>query len=146
MTPLEQIQAWIAETKAFYEKATEGPWYAHGRYLSSRADIRRSAEHVDDLGEADNSLKTIQAIPFFSHEDAKATAISRTSLPAAAKAIEKLMTALEEAEDMVKSWGSYASEYFQKKWHLESDIESFQKTREEVASILCPSSDGKGEA
>lgn len=36
----------------------------------------------------------------------------------------KLRVALGRAADDIESWGAYASEYFQKRWNLQRDIEA----------------------
>jgi len=34
----------------------------------------------------------------------------------------ELLQALKDATDAIEHWGTYASDYFQKKWDLQSDI------------------------
>ena len=34
----------------------------------------------------------------------------------------ELLQALKDATDAIEHWGSYSSDYFQKKWDLQSDI------------------------
>jgi predicted nucleic acid-binding Zn-ribbon protein len=35
---------------------------------------------------------------------------------------DELLQALKDATDAIEHWGTYATEYFQKKWGLQSDI------------------------
>ena len=42
----------------------------------------------------------------------------------------RLRKALEEAADDIESWGSYAAEYYQKKWNLQGCIDAARKALE----------------
>jgi len=40
--------------------------------------------------------------------------------------ISRLRRLLNEAADDIEHWGSYASQYFQDKWHLDDDVKKYR--------------------
>lgn len=51
----------------------------------------------------------------------------------------ELLAALKEAREDIDHWGSYASEYFQEKWHFADTIRGYD---ERIATLSPPAPDG----
>jgi hypothetical protein len=60
--------------------------------------------------------------------------------PTQQKAMEMALEALKQAKDAVSDWGSYASEYFQKKHDLQGDLDAIQAQITAIRAALADQS------
>ena len=65
-----------------------GPLHAHGLYLSTRGDISKSIENLDELGKPKG--QPYQAIPFGASADTRAVASAYNAMPDLIRRIEVL--------------------------------------------------------
>lgn len=124
VTPAERIQrAW--------EKATKGEWQDCGNKIGCQAPPTRGIRGIAEV-EFDNEHD--MAFIIAAHNlwpavwQSHAAAVKeRDELRA------ELLKTLSDAADDVRSWGAYASEYYQEKWHLSRDIKRYEDRMAELA-------------
>jgi hypothetical protein len=63
--------------------------------------------------------------------------------PTQKAAMEMALEALKQAKDAVSDWGSYASDYFQKKHDLQGDLDAIQAQITAIRAALAEQSDDK---
>ena len=137
--PIEKRLAWAARSSnrsGAYRKMLED---ALAELTALRAAVAQ-AEAERDAWKAnhDNQVAIKRAI--MDRPDLGDRAASVMALVAERdEARANLLAALKEAREDIDHWGSYASEYFQEKWHFADTIRGYD---DRIAALSPPAPDG----
>ncbi len=135
---LDRLDAWFASFPAGHTLYQE--CWANRRELTALRAAVAQAEAERDAWKAnhDNQVAIKRAI--MDRPDLGDRAASVMALVAERdEARANLLAALKEAREDIDHWGSYASEYFQEKWHFADTIRGYD---ERIAALSPPAPDG----
>lgn len=93
----------FSELRGLIERATPGPWYAAGGYVTRRhpegAGFTASIFHLDEMGQAFQAAP-FQAVPFARADDAKLICAAVNALPALLDERDRLIGEVAEAKSL----------------------------------------------
>jgi len=109
MTDATQQPDPFSELRGLMERATPGPWYAAGGYVTRRhpegSGFTASIFHLDEMGQAFPAAP-FQAVPFARADDAKLICAAVNSLGALLDERDRLIGELRLAEQFIEQVGN----------------------------------------